>query len=855
MIPVRMQITGFLSYRETVQIPFDAFQLACISGQNGAGKSSILDGITWALFGKARGGDEEVINSHCKAAEVVFDFEYEGSLYRVQRSKPSGKTSVLEFFIQDAGGGWNPLTESSMRATEERIQRILRLDYETFINASFFLQGKADQFAQQTAGNRKKILTSVLGLEIWETYRNLTAKTIREQEQTKNYLTGQLQGFEDEIAREPLYRQNLNQLQKDLTSLEELLKAKSAELEAAVQLENSLNILKKSVEEKTARLRIDQQKLDEQHTRLQQRKAERDAFKQVLSNADEIETKYHAWLEDRRQAEEWESKASAMRKVSELRSVQQGIIDTRRASLETEVKSLQERQKEVAALESTLPAVEQNLSRLREESLQLDKQKQDRSDLTGKMNSLQLEATEMDVNYQTLGGQFEALVERISRLEEAEEEACPVCKKPLTASERQRMIEDLRSDQTELKDKRRDFSEQIQLKRSQIKTINSQLDTMADLDFRIQQTHQGITREESRLEQIQEAVQAFRKTHLPRMVELETTLMAEDFEPEARKELLKLSTEADAIGYDHQEHTRVRQAEQRGKDSEEAMRKVDKARAALTPLEREIVTILESIAKEEQSLHHLNEEKIKADQEYQALAARVPQKSVLDREVLGLKEQTNRKRMEVGGAENKITNLVNVRKQQTDIQEKQNEILRQISRLKDLERAFSKDGVPALLIEQALPEIETQANDLLERLSNGSMSLKFETQADYKNAKRSDKKETLEIKISDSTGTYREYEMYSGGEAFRVNFAIRLALSRVLAHRAGARLQTLVIDEGFGSQDADGRQRLIEAINLVRGDFEKILVITHLEELKDAFPARIEVEKTPNGSTVKVLVA
>jgi exonuclease SbcC len=94
--------------------------------------------------------------------------------------------------------------------------------------------------------------------------------------------------------------------------------------------------------------------------------------------------------------------------------------------------------------------------------------------------------------------------------------------------------------------------------------------------------------------------------------------------------------------------------------------------------------------------------------------------------------------------------------------------------------------------------------------------------------------------------------MYSGGEAFRVNFAIRLALSEVLAQRKGARLQTLVIDEGFGSQDAQGRQRLIEAINLVKNDFAKILVITHLEELKDAFPTRIEIEKTERGSEIHV---
>jgi exonuclease SbcC len=63
----------------------------------------------------------------------------------------------------------------------------------------------------------------------------------------------------------------------------------------------------------------------------------------------------------------------------------------------------------------------------------------------------------------------------------------------------------------------------------------------------------------------------------------------------------------------------------------------------------------------------------------------------------------------------------------------------------------------------------------------------------------------------------------------------------------------LVIDEGFGSQDTQGRQRLIQAINSVKGDFAKILVITHLEELKDFFPNRIEVEKGKRGSEVRVI--
>ena len=171
---------------------------------------------------------------------------------------------------------------------------------------------------------------------------------------------------------------------------------------------------------------------------------------------------------------------------------------------------------------------------------------------------------------------------------------------------------------------------------------------------------------------------------------------------------------------------------------------------------------------------------------------------------------------------------------------------------KKLEAAFGKNGVPALLIEQALPEIENKANEILERLSGGTMSVRFETRSPYKDKRRDDLKETLDIQISDGSGT-RDYEMFSGGEAFRVNFAIRLALSEILAQRAGARLQTLVIDEGFGSQDAEGRQRLIEAINLVRQDFARILVITHIEELKDSFPNRIEVEKTLGGSTIRVM--
>ena len=92
------------------------------------------------------------------------------------------------------------------------------------------------------------------------------------------------------------------------------------------------------------------------------------------------------------------------------------------------------------------------------------------------------------------------------------------------------------------------------------------------------------------------------------------------------------------------------------------------------------------------------------------------------------------------------------------------------------------------------------------------------------------------------------------GEAFRINFAIRLALARLLSQRAGTALQMLIIDEGFGTQDAVGCDRLIAAINAIASDFACILTVTHMPHLKEAFQARIEVSKTARGSCISLSI-
>lgn len=170
---------------------------------------------------------------------------------------------------------------------------------------------------------------------------------------------------------------------------------------------------------------------------------------------------------------------------------------------------------------------------------------------------------------------------------------------------------------------------------------------------------------------------------------------------------------------------------------------------------------------------------------------------------------------------------------------------------KHLRQAFGRQGIPSLIIEETLPDIEERANDLLDRLTEGRMHVQLQTLRDKKTGGT---KETLDIIISDSQGVPRPYETFSGGEAFRVNFALRIALAQLLAERSGVQVRTLVIDEGFGTQDEDGVDNLVGAIKMIQDDFDKILVITHLDRMKESFPVRIEVAKDPaRGSLFNIM--
>lgn len=867
MIPIHLRVAGFLSYRDPVELSFDSLDLACISGHNGAGKSSLLDAFTWSLFGESRGKGMDVININqdVKAAEVALTFLYEGNVYRVQRTLPRGKSTVLEFQVLDNGqqtidhrpasilnGQWRPLTEKTTRDTQTRIEQTLRLDYETFTNASFFLQGKADQFTQKKASDRKAVLSSILGLEIWDTYKERTAERRKELEADVNEIDGRVAEIETELAEEDERRRRLGELEGLLSQLSAAREAQESSLENIRRNAALVGEQRKSVEAARAQLKRTQEALTGVESKIAVKENERAEYVDLVERAKEIEKTYKAWQKARAELESFENNALQFREHDEKRQPLLREIEVEKAKLEQEREELEKQGSGVRDQVSGAAELERQLSAAQESLKEAETKIHERTELESQRNEARERQAGLKAENESLRREMDELKTRIDALKVADGAECPLCGQALSEDHRKSTLDELEQTGKEKGDTFRANKKELEELGERVKRYEVQVAKLASVETERLQFSNSISQLTLQLDSIRQQSKDWEKTGAKRLKEVEKLLESGKYASEAQKALKALDKELAKLGYGISAHETKRAEEQELRSVEEEWRKLESARELSKRIAKEIEELNEERRKKKEEVDDVEKKVLEAEKILTESETGAPNLQEAESKLFALREDENNTRQELGAARQRVDVLATLRNRRAEYDRQREEINQNIVRHKTLERAFGKDGVPALLIEQALPQIQQKANDILERLSDGGMTIQFVTQAEYRDKKRDDLKETLDIHISDSSGM-RDYEMYSGGEAFRVNFAIRLALSEILAQRKGARLQTLVIDEGFGSQDALGRQRLVEAINAVKNDFAKIFIITHLDELKDAFPNRIEIEKTERGSSVRVI--
>ena len=223
LVPLKLQVKNFMCYRDNVpELDLQSIHVACLCGDNGHGKSALLDSITWALWGKSRARThDELVHQGRSDMAVDLEFAAGAQRYRVSRKysrRSSQGHTVLEFQVS-SGNGFTPVTLNSVRETEEHIRSTLHMDYDTFVNTAFLLQGKADMFTASTPAKRKEVLAEVLDLAYYEMLEERARQRSREiQGQVERADTG-VDLRAAEVARREEHEQALAQVSARMDGL------------------------------------------------------------------------------------------------------------------------------------------------------------------------------------------------------------------------------------------------------------------------------------------------------------------------------------------------------------------------------------------------------------------------------------------------------------------------------------------------------------------------------------------------------------------------------------------------------------------------------------------------------------
>lgn len=194
MRPLRLELRGFTAFRRTAVVDFSGRTLFAITGPTGAGKSSLLDAMTWALYGQVpRVGrsTHQLVTHGEKAMSVRFDFSARGHTYRVTRTTAGAIGTRLERQMEGEGDRWALVADRAGEVTKE-IGKLVGLDYATFTKTIVLPQGEFGAFLRGEERERRDILSTLLGLEAYEAVGRAARGRARESLQSVDLLKRQI---------------------------------------------------------------------------------------------------------------------------------------------------------------------------------------------------------------------------------------------------------------------------------------------------------------------------------------------------------------------------------------------------------------------------------------------------------------------------------------------------------------------------------------------------------------------------------------------------------------------------------------------------------------------------------------
>jgi exonuclease SbcC len=565
MIPIRLAVRNFMPYRDNVPpLSFNGIHTACISGDNGNGKSALIDAMTWALWGKTRAkSDDDLIHQGQNDMEVEFDFAVGGQSYRIIRkhSRPkrraaSGKT-LLDLQIA-ANGGFKSISADSITQTQQKIIDTLHMDYATFINSAFLRQGHADEFTNQPPTKRKEVLGNILGLSVYDELEQAAKDRARQQEMAKEQLDRAIEDITSELAKKPVYEAEAQEADKRLDEVERTLKEHESKLSSLRQKKEALESKKSQLAQLEEHMAATQRELERRDQEVKEYQARIEEYEELIAQRSAIEEGYAQFAEAKTLYGELDQKFRQSvildkRKAQLERAIEQASqsLLTEHTLTQSKITELETKSAKLPHLRTELQQAEVELNKLDKPEAEIARKKQASQELRKQLNYLESGQSQLEK-------EIKEIEEKLVLLSHQEGATCPLCETEVGADGLQRIESKYTKDKEAKADLLQSGRAELADKKKELEALEGKI---APLETKLNQDKASVQSQVNLLKQgINEAQVAENQLTQAREIlnEIEQRLVGKDFATSEQEALARVEQEIARLDYNSEQHEQLR---------------------------------------------------------------------------------------------------------------------------------------------------------------------------------------------------------------------------------------------------------------------------------------------------------
>ncbi len=548
-----------MCYRDNVpEINFEGIEIACLCGENGHGKSALLDAITWAIWGKSRAKfDDDLVYLGQTDMQVTLEFLAQDARYRVIRKYSKGGTkkrtsaSSLDLAILSEGSAdWHPLTGNTMTDTERKIKGIIRLDYDTFINSAYLRQGRADEFTSKPANKRKEVLSNILGLSFYEEIETRAKDHVKSLKETLARIEGASVEVESQLSKRPQLEALSLELKKNIAQKTDAFSIKQTELE---KLNDSNAIFERTSTQLQERMRNIPQvywEIERAESDVATRTKAIKEYELLLSQSSELLMGYQKFKDTSIVKDKLDVQLTTYHSLSQRAALLDRQIETERSRINSEVKVLNDRLQKAAVSISRADAVTAGITDAQKQNSTLASHEKALSEQKSKIESFAQEIADIRAANVQLRKEMDELKQKMDQLSKGEG-ACPLCGTPLSED----MCEDILESYQQEGEKRKALylannttTAKLQLQLDDLKR------TAVNEETELRKKQSTLQRTAALLEKERDEILIARQELEKNQRDVtthQTKLSSGDFARQQCDELAIVKKELDLIGYDH----------------------------------------------------------------------------------------------------------------------------------------------------------------------------------------------------------------------------------------------------------------------------------------------------------------